>query len=60
MWCWRSMEMIIWTDPLKNEEVLHRQVGTEYSTYSKTKGDEMNFHMLRRKYSLKYIIEGKI
>jgi len=54
------MEMIIWTDLLKNEEVLHSQVGTEYSTYSKTKGDEMDFHVLCRKYPLKYIIEGNI
>jgi hypothetical protein len=23
MWCWRRME-IIWTDSVKNEEVLHR------------------------------------
>ena len=60
MWCLRSMEMIIWTDLLKNEEVLHSQVGTEYSTYSKTKGDEMDFHVLCRKYPLKYIIEGNI
>ena len=54
------MEMIIWTDLLKNEEVLLSQVGTEYSTYRKTKVDEMDFCILRRKYLLKHIIEGKI
>jgi hypothetical protein len=60
MWCWRSMEMIIWTDRLKNKEVLHGQVGTELATYNKTKGGEMDFHILRRKCLLQYIIEGKI
>jgi hypothetical protein len=24
MWCWRRMEKIIWTDLVRNEEVLHR------------------------------------
>ena len=23
-WCWRSMEKINWTDPVRNEEVLQR------------------------------------
>jgi hypothetical protein len=50
------MEMIIWTDRLKNEEVLHSQVGTEQATYNKTKGGEMDFHILCRK----CVIDGKI
>jgi hypothetical protein len=24
MWCWRRMEMITWTDSIKNEEVIQR------------------------------------
>jgi hypothetical protein len=24
MWCWRRMEVISWTDRVRNEEVLHR------------------------------------
>jgi hypothetical protein len=24
MWCWRRMEKIVWTDRVRNEEVLHR------------------------------------
>jgi hypothetical protein len=24
MWCWRRTEKIVWTDHLRNEEVLHR------------------------------------
>ena len=24
MWCWRRMEKIIWTDRVRNEEVLHK------------------------------------
>jgi len=24
MWCWTRIEWISWTDPMKDEEVLHR------------------------------------
>jgi hypothetical protein len=24
MWCWRRIDWISWTDPMKDEEVLHR------------------------------------
>jgi hypothetical protein len=24
VWCWRRMQKIVWTDSVKNEEVLHR------------------------------------
>jgi hypothetical protein len=51
--------MIVWTDRLK-KEVLHSQVGTERATYNQMKGDEIDFHILGRKYLLQYIIEEKI
>jgi hypothetical protein len=59
MWCWTRME-IIWTDHVKNEELLHRIM------------DKMNFlhtikqrkaswagHILCRNCLLRLIIEGK-
>jgi hypothetical protein len=24
IWCWRRMEKIVWTDRIRNEEILHR------------------------------------
>jgi hypothetical protein len=37
MRCWRRME-IIWTDRVRNEEVLHKSQGAEeYPTYNKKK-----------------------
>jgi hypothetical protein len=32
MWCWRRMERIIWTDRVRNLEVLQSQGGREYPT----------------------------
>jgi len=29
MWCWRRMENIIWTDHVRNEEVLLKSQGAE-------------------------------
>jgi hypothetical protein len=29
MWCWRRMEKIIWTDRVRNKEVLQRHYSTE-------------------------------
>jgi len=38
MWCWRRIEKIIWTDRVRNEEMLHySQGGEEYPTYSNKK-----------------------
>jgi len=34
MWCWRRMEKIIWTDHVRNEEVLLR-VNEQGKTYMK-------------------------
>jgi hypothetical protein len=29
MWCWRRMEKISWTDPVRNEDVLFKSQGAE-------------------------------
>jgi hypothetical protein len=50
VWCWRRMEKIIWTDRVRNEEVLQRIKG-EKSILDKIK--------MRRNCLLKHIIEGK-
>jgi hypothetical protein len=38
MWCWRNMEKIIWTDHVRNEEVLHR-----------VKEERNNLHTIKRR-----------
>ena len=37
IWCWRRMERIIWTDHVKNEEVLQSHGGKGRPTYNKQK-----------------------
>jgi hypothetical protein len=41
MWRWREMEKIIWTDRVKNEEVLHRDREEGYILQT-TKGRKAN------------------
>ena len=61
MWCWRSMEMIIWTDHLRNEEVLLR-VNEQRNILHEIRKWKANWigHILRRNCLLKQVIEGKI
>jgi hypothetical protein len=61
MWCWRRMEKIIWTDRVRNEEVLHR-VKEERNIVHTIKRRKAYWicHILRRNCLLKYVIEGKI
>jgi len=61
MWCWRRMEKIIWTDHVRNEEVLLR-VGEQRNILheiSKRKAKWIH-HILRINCILQQIIEGKI
>jgi len=51
MWCWRRMEKIIWTDHVRNEEVLHE---------IRKRNAIWIGHILRRNFLLKQVIEGKI
>jgi len=61
MWCWRRMEKIIWTDHVKNEEVLLRvnEQRNILHEIRKRKADWIG-HILRRNCLLKQVIEGKI
>jgi hypothetical protein len=58
MWYWRRMEKIIWTDHVRNEEVLleKRNILNEIS---KGKANWIG-HILRRNCLLQQVIKGKI
>jgi hypothetical protein len=60
MCCWRRMEKIIWTDRVRNEEVLHRVM--ERKILHKIKRRKANWigHILHRNCLLKHVIEGKL
>ena len=61
MWCWRRMEKIIWTDHVRNEEVLLR-VNEQRNILHEIRKRKANWigHILRRNCLLKQVIEGKI
>jgi hypothetical protein len=61
MWCWRRMETIVWTDRVRNEEVLHR-VKKERNILHTIKGGNAKWigHILRRNCLLKHVTEGKL
>jgi hypothetical protein len=58
---WRRTEKIIWTDRVRNEEVL-RTVKEERDILQKLKGRKANCfgHILRRNCLLKDVIERKL
>jgi hypothetical protein len=60
MWCGRRMEKVIWTDRLRNEEVLHRVKEKNILHTVKIRKANWIAHMLRRNCLLKYIIKEKI
>jgi hypothetical protein len=61
MWCWRSMKKIIWTDHLRNEEVLFR-IKEQRNILFEISRRKANWigHILRRNCVLQRVIEGKI
>ena len=61
IWCWRRMEMISWTDHVRNEEVLLR-VNEQRNILHEIRKWKANWigHILRRNCPLKQVIEGKI
>jgi len=61
MWCWRRIEKIIWTDHVRNEDVLLRVKEQRNILYemSKRKANWIG-HILRRNCLLQQVIEGKI
>jgi len=61
MWCWRRLEKIIWTDRVRNEEVVLRLKEQMNILHEISKG-KANWigHILRKKCPLQQVIEGKI
>ena len=61
MWCWRRMEMISWTDHVRNEEVLLR-VNEQRNILHEIRKRKANWigHILRRNCLLQQVIAGKI
>ena len=61
MWCWRRMEKIIWTDHVRNEEVLLR-VNEQRNILHEIRKRKANWigHILRRNCLPQKVIEGKI
>jgi len=58
-WCWRRMEKIIWTDHVRNEEVLLR-VKEQRNILHEIRKRKANWigHILRRNCLLQRVIEG--
>jgi hypothetical protein len=61
MWCWRRMEKIIWTDYVRNEDVLLTVKGQRniLNEIRKRKANWIGY-ILRRNCLLQRVIEGKI
>jgi hypothetical protein len=61
MWCWKRMEQIIWTDRVRNEEVLHRVMEERNILYTikRRKANRIG-HILRRNCLIIHVIEGKL
>jgi len=61
LWCWRRMEKIIWTDHVRNEEVL-LTVKEQRNILHEIRKRKANWigHILRRNCLLQQVIEGKI
>jgi len=61
MWCWRRIENIIWTDHVRNEEVL-LTVKEQRNILQEIRKRKANWigHILRRNCLLQQVIEGKI
>src|SRR5215475_12429858 len=61
MWCWRSMEIISWTDHVRNEAVLLR-VKVQRNILHEIRKRKVNWigHILHRNCLLQRVTEGKI
>jgi len=61
VWCWRRIEKTIWSNCVRNEEVLQRvkQESNSVQTIKWRKGNLIG-HILCRNCLVKHIIEGKI
>jgi hypothetical protein len=61
MWCWRRMEKIIWTDHVRNEDVLLR-IKEQRNILHEIRKRKVNWigHILSRNCLLQRVTEGKI
>jgi hypothetical protein len=61
MWCWRTLEKIIWIEYVRGEEVLRRDKD-DWNTLHTIQRKKANWdrHMFFRNCLLKQVIEGKI
>jgi len=61
MWCWRRMEKIIWTDHVRNEEVL-LTINEQRNILHEIRKRKANLigHILHRNCLLQQVTEGKI
>jgi hypothetical protein len=61
MWCWRRMEKIIWTEHVRNEEVLIR-IKEQRNILHEIRKWKANWigHILHSNCLLRQVIEGKI
>jgi hypothetical protein len=60
MWCWRRMENIIWTDPIRDEKVLHR-FKEERNILHTLRIRKVNWigHIWHKNCLLKHVTKGK-
>jgi hypothetical protein len=61
LWCLRRMEKMIWTDRVRNEEVLHRvkEERNVLHIFKRRKANSFG-HTWRRNYLIKHVIEGML
>ena len=60
MWCWRRMKKVIWTDHVRNEEVLQRVKEERKMLQTVRRKDNWIGHILRRNCFLKHVIDRKV
>jgi hypothetical protein len=60
MWCWRRMEKIVWTDRVRNEEVLYGGKGerTKLHAVKRRKANWIG-RILRRNCLLKHVLKER-
>jgi hypothetical protein len=61
MWCWRRIEKTVWTDRVRNEDVLHiiKEERNMLHTIKRRKANWIGY-ILRGNCLLKHMIEGKL
>jgi hypothetical protein len=60
MWCWRRIEKIIWTDHVRNEEMLRRLKGDRNIRHTVKRWKANWIGYTHRIFFLKHVNEGRI